>query len=296
MPKMLVAEHRSGLLPLACLLLMTGALRAAEPVRSTATHVSVLQVLFPGLAVAPLPGRRIDKSWHTKGDRHPLAFPDALAREPMYAVTGQYIDDAERCASEDMENETFSQQREVRLRLYRWPVQGNAGEYRAAVVQYAFTGATPAFSCLSIARVVLLEHGPQGWSVRDSRLLETMHHSRLQDVSMLDLTGDGVDELLVDSHTGGAGTVMSNVLVFGVVEGQLHLLVDVPSRLQSGLEGMEQFTQVLDVAETVQQRGERFCFAKTVHAENDKWLDKPRQSRECYVKGTGVEPDRSVAQ
>ena len=118
-------------------------------------------------------------------------------------------------------------------------------------------------------------------------MLETAHHSSLQRSELLDLTGDGVDELVVESDWGGAGTAGSSLQVFDLSHGSFEEVLNTQSRL----EYMDQdvFTQVLDIRGTVRTRGQKFCVSKTTLFEDGKWFKPPRLTYPCYSRGDGID-------
>lgn len=62
-------------------------------------------------------------------------------------------------------------------------------------------------SWLSIGRLSHLARNARKWEVRNEYLLEPLHHTSVQRIELLDLTGDGMDDLVVESNWGGAATV-----------------------------------------------------------------------------------------
>ncbi len=173
---------------------------SAETVDREETRLAALRAIFPGMTIVRTE-KRIDKSWRPDLPKPVLSFADGLRDEAVYRVSGPAANEVERCASENMETEKFSETRLVRFRMFRWPVE----RVHAAVVQYDFEGANPAGSCWSIALVVSLALQGESMRVADRRLLDPMHHSSIQSVRVVEVSGDGMDDLLVESDSGGAG-------------------------------------------------------------------------------------------
>ena len=109
----------------------------------------------------------------------------------------------------------------------------------------------------------------------------------MQGIRLLDLTGDGTDELVIESNFGGAGTVESSLQVFDLSLGRLHEVLDTESRMQYMTD--DWYTQTLDVNRTRERHGQRFCFLKTTLFEKGKELRPPRVTRPCYKRGDGVD-------
>ena len=205
-------------------------------------------------------------------------------------VTGEPVGPSERCAAEDMvksidrKTPALSRVRELRFKVFALPSTHDA----IAVVQYGFTAANPAGSCWSVGRVIRLSLQKTGWQVIQDRVLEEQHHTRLEDIQMIDLDGDELDELVVDMNWGGAPSIVgSSLLTYSLQQGKLEERLRVTSRF-GGEEGA--FEQKLDVAATKASHGERFCFRRTEYAEaHYKLLSKPKISTPCYPKYEGVE-------
>jgi hypothetical protein len=212
-------------------LVSAGALFAAGPITDETLRLQVLGVIFPGMIISPLAGRTID-STRTLQDKHPLVFPDALAAEKVYRVTGLPTIIVEACAAANGPPDRTFMVREVRLQPYPWP----AGEGELlAVLQYRFPDAKPSTNCTSIGLLVHLTGEGTKREVFEQLLLDPERHAGLQSVQMADLTGDGRPEL-----------------------------VAVASRASTRVKGRAQWTQTLDIPRTLDERGKRFCFMKTV--------------------------------
>jgi hypothetical protein len=137
-------------------------------------------------------------------------------------------------------------------------------------------------SCPSIGLLVHLVRKAATWELRDEYLLETVHHHSIQGIEMLDLTGDDIDEPVIESQSGGAGEADSSLQVFDLSHGRFEELLNTNSRLK---DDQEVFTQTLDIGRTLQSHGQRFCFSKTVLFEKGTWFNPPRVSHPCYRRG-----------
>ncbi|WP_321477698.1 hypothetical protein [uncultured Paludibaculum sp.] len=259
--------------------------QSVEPIHDEALRLAVLKAVFPGMRSAVLPGVRIDDSWSQNIRQGALTFPDALAAEAVYQVVGQARNEVERCASEDMLASRFSVTRRVRFKLFGWPTSRPGA--LLAVLQYDFKGAKPAMSCPSVGLLVRLDRTAARWVLRQQYLLGPVHHSSLQSIQLLDLTGDGKEDLVVESDFGGAGTTGSRLQIFDLSHGQFEELLLTFSRFDGMDDGS--FTQVLDAGRTLQSRGQRFCFQRTVLFEHDNSIIPPRVTQPCYPRGDGVD-------
>jgi len=65
-----------------------------------------------------------------------------------------------------------------------------------------------------------LKRTGEHWAVCDQYLLETAHHESLQRAELLDVVGDGVADLVVESSYGSAGMVGSILQVFDLRRGR----------------------------------------------------------------------------
>ena len=231
------------------------------------------------------PVKKFDSSSSAKPKPQEIIFPDALAGEQGYRVVGKATNEIESCASEDIVVGGFSDTRQVRFRLFRWPAEGDSG--LLVVLQYEFLGANHSLACSSIGLLVHLRRNAADWRVTDQYLLNTVHHFSLQRIQLLDLTGDGVDELVIDSDAGGAGTADSSLQVFDLTGGHFEEVLNTMSRMEQ--EDQAGYTQVLDVNRTRQSNGSLFCVTKTTLFEKGKWLSPQRVTRPCYKRGDGVD-------
>ncbi len=242
-------------------------------------RTEVLQAIFPGMDVVATTRHRDDSS---KGQW--MAYPDTFAGDPIYQVNGAAANEIERCASEDMGKGSFSRSREVRVRTFPWP---RTRADLLAVVQYRFIAANPAGACWSIGLLVhLTRRGPRLEAI-ERTLIAPHHHTMFAGLQLVDVTGDGVAELVVEPDSGGAGTRDSTLLMFELSGRRFRQIVETQSRLEYMADDF--YTQVLDVPRSVEQAGRRICFALTQYVRDGKVYSKPRVSQECYPVGTGVD-------
>lgn len=257
----------------------------SQPVSDEALRLAALRSIFPGMLVSPDRSKRIDDSWPEEPNAGGLYFPDALAGESVYAVTGSAINEAESEASKNIITGKFSNTRQLRFKLFRWPKENDAG--LLAVLQYDFPDASPAMSCPSIGLLVHLIRNAEDWVVKEQYLLETVHHHSLQGIRLLDLTGERADDLIIESNAGGAGTVVSDLLIFDLSKGRLDEVLNTESRMQHMTD--DWYTQTLDLSRTRESHGQRFCFSETTLFEAGKAFRPPRVTRPCYKRGDGVD-------
>ncbi len=258
---------------------------AAQAATNEGGRLAALRTIFPAMQVSIDRTEKINDSRPERPHADPRAYPDALAGEEVYRVIGRATNEAEKLASEDMNSPSLSNSRRVRFKLFRWPREGDAG--LLAVLQYDFVGARPAISCPSIGLLVHLVKNAAKWQVRDRFLLETSRHFSLQKIQLLDLTGDGVDALVIESDFGGAGSAGSSLQVFDLSGGSFHELFNGIARLECM--DQEGYTQVLDTKPTLQSQGRQFCVMKTTIFEKGQWFPAPHVTHPCYQRGHGVD-------
>jgi hypothetical protein len=259
----------------------------SQPVSDEALRLIALPTIFPGAQVAIESGKRVKYARQEKPKAGELFFPDAFVDEKVYSVTGGATNEAEMEASRDVVTQRYSNTRHVKIRLFRWPRENGAG--LLAVLQYDFPGANPAMCCLSIGRLVHLVRDAEKWEVRSQYLLESAHHSSLQKCELLDLIGDGVDELVVESDWGGAGTAGSSLQVFDLSHGSFEEVLNTQSRLE--YMDLDRFTQVLNIGRTRQSNGRQVCVSKTTMFEGGKPFEPPRITYPCYNRGYGIDAE-----
>ncbi len=257
------------------------AMADTPPITDENLRMSALHAIFPGMQISVVPGRRIDNPTPKKAGPYELDSPDALAKENVYRVIGKATNEAEKCASNQIITSKPSSTRSVRFQLFHWPE--NMG--LLAILQYAFEDASPSMACPSIGVLVQLTNADGTWKITEWYLLETEHHFSVQAIRMLDLTGAGVDELVVESDFGGAGTWGTNLTVFDLTQGKFDEIFSTTSRISFWTDDL--YKQVLDVPRTIQQRGERFCFTKTTMVEATEAFRPPRITKPCYRSDEG---------
>jgi len=279
--------HRGFLAGLIAAALALSAMGAGtgQPITDEALRLVALRAIFAGMHVSVDEGKLIDNSSPAQPKAGDVVFPDGLAKETVYRVIGEARNAAEKCASEDAFNRKSSTTRRVRFRLFGWPNWGGGG--RLAVLQYDFPGVNPANSCSSIGLLVQLKRTGEHWAVCDQYLLETAHHESLQRAELLDVAGDGVADLVVESNYGSAGMVGSSLRVFDLRRGKFEELIDVDSRSQFWEQSS--YTQVLDTERTRQSGARQFCFTKADLLLAGKPRETPRVTAPCYDIGEGVD-------
>jgi hypothetical protein len=251
------------------------AMADTAPAADESLRVAALRAIFPDMQISLVSGKRIDDSWPEQPRPHELDSPDALAKENIYRVVGAATNEAEKAASDQLITGIPSSTRLVRFQIFPWP--GRTG--LLAVLQYRFEDALPSMSCPSIGLLVHLENAAGRWKVLDRYLLETMHHYTLQTIRMLNLTGNSVDELAIESDFGGVDTWGTNFMIFQL-GAKMELIFETTSQIARKTD--EMFTQVLDIPETIQQHGKEVCFIKTTMIENGNLYAPARISRACY--------------
>lgn len=174
---------------------------AVDLVTNEAIRLQALSTIFPNMSIRVEPNRRIDSSWPLKRTPQTLYLLDALKDEKVYRVQGPAVSDAERCASENMQTEKMTDVREVRFQLYN--LSGVGASKFVAVIQYVLSDASPAGACWSIGKFFLFSFQNKRLRVLDQYEVETTHHTSIQSIGFLDLKGDGVEELVVESNWGG---------------------------------------------------------------------------------------------
>jgi hypothetical protein len=249
----------------------------------------ILQAVFPAMEVVATTRHRSDLKPSSS-----LHYTDAFANEPIYQVNGLAINEVERCASEDLSKRRFSESwfsksREVQLQIFPWP---RTRADLAAVVQYRFIGASPAGSCWSIGLVLHISRRGQSFEVLERQLMEPMHHSLFATVRLVDLNGDGVEELVVEPDAGGVGSYGTSMLIFDLSGRRLRPILETQSRLEYMTS--DRYLQELDVERTLAQEGQSVCFELTVFAKDEKIYSKPHVSHECYPMGTGVDEKQAA--
>jgi hypothetical protein len=258
----------------AFLLFTAIALADTAPIADESLRLNALRAIFPGMQISLLEGKRINDSWPEQPKPAELDSPDAFARENIYRVIGQPINEAENQASSQLMTGKTSTTRLIRFQIFPWPNSKNL----LAVLQYKFEDALPPMACPTLGLLVQLENLKGKWEVRDQYLLETMYHFSLKTVRMLNLTGNG-DQLIIESDFGGADTWGTNFLVFDLAA-RLERVFETTSQISYATS--DRFTEDFDVAETIRQGGTEFCFTKNTMFENGVLYNPTQVSKVCY--------------
>jgi len=249
------------------------------PIATPEVRDSALRAIFPGLEIAATTRHRDDS-----GRDQWMGQPDAFGRETVYLVNGPAANEEERCASEDMLKKRFSSTREVRFQVFAWP---GVPQDALAVVQYSFIDSVPAGACWSIGLLAHLTRQGAGWEVAERRLLPGHRHSRISGARMVDVTGDAVDDLVVEPDAGGAGTWGTWMLVYDLKQRTLRPILNIPSRMEEATDNY--FSEFLDLYGSRGKAGKAVCFRLTVWVKDGKIYPAPRVSFHCVPAGTGVD-------
>jgi hypothetical protein len=256
------------------------------PVADESLRMAALRAIFPGMQISLLEGKRIDDSWPEQPRPAELDSPDALAKENVYRAIGQPTNEAEKQASAPTLSGNPSSTRLIRFQIFHWPDSTGL----LAVLQYKFEDATPAMACPSIGLLVQLANVKGTWEVRDRYLLETMHHFSLKTIRMLNLSGEGADQLAIESDFGGAETWGTNMLIFNL-GARLERAFETTSQISYQTNDL--FIQVLDVPETIKRHAQEFCFTKTITFEDGVLYKPARVSKVCYKPGDELDSKES---
>jgi hypothetical protein len=256
------------------------------PLTDESVRLTAIRAIFPGMQISVLEGKRIDDSWPEQPRPAELNGPDALAKESVYRIIGRPTNEAEKQASAPTLSGNPTTTRLVRFQIFHWPESTGL----LAVLQYKFEDAIPSLACPSLGLLVQLANVNGSWEVRDRYLLETMHHFSLKTIRMLNLSGEGADQLAIESDFGGDETWGTNILIFSL-GARLERIFETTSQISYQTNDL--FTQVLDVPETINRHAQEFCFTKTTTFEDGVLFKPVRISKVCYKPGEDAEAKES---
>lgn len=264
-----------------------GAATSPPPITDESLRMEALAAVFPGAMITIAVDRALDLTHRSLEVSRTVIFPDALAKEKIYRVTSAPANEIERCAAAGKP----IGQREVRFRLHGWPGR-NVSEL-LGVFQYAFTGREPDWSCASVGLIVRLVRNGEKLEVAERFLLDAQKHESLQNVQLVDLTGDGSAELIVESEVGDPHRIGSTILIFDLSQSRLEEIMEQVSRLHAKAPVAELYKQELDISRSQRMKGEQFCFTRTVYREDGAWFPNPKVTKPCYARGRGVNEEEN---
>jgi len=253
----------------------------AELVTDEKTRLQVLRLMFPDARISESPIRSWDASYTAKWAQE-LPLIDALRDEKLYDVLGPIAKDEEDAATDVAELIT-SNERTVRLRLYRWQTE-NSRPFLVGTLNYAFRNVQPAQCCRAIGKLLLLSD--DGKAILDSISRMPQDFTMFTSIRFANLNGDRSEALMVSADFSGPMTVGINTLILGVHHEKFRPLFWTTTAVKSDLE-QKMFTMALDEKRTFLARGQRYCFVKTTYIEKGKTLRPPLTSRVSYPVGNG---------
>jgi len=256
-----------------------------EPIADEGLRGEILAAVFPGAKVSVQEEKVLNDSYWNGPKGAEILYPDVLKTEKVYRVVAPPRDHAEECAAESVITMKHSQTREVRFRVWGWPSRANDS---VAVVQYRFLPAQSSAACESIVRAVHVTRREGSLHVTEALDFEMTGHIAVQRAELIELSGDGVPQLIVETDAGGGGVRESRLAVIDLASGKFEKWLNVLSRSRLWNEPDEEFTQVLDVERTRASHGTQFCFTRTLFAEKGTWLHPSRRSDRCYSKSGAV--------
>jgi hypothetical protein len=261
-------------------------LAASGPIADESVRMQALGTIFHGMSISVVEGQSIDDSWHPYGGRDNLDFPDALKAERVYQIVGNAVSETERCTAGDVLSRKLSTVRELRFQVYPWP-GNNSPTDLLAILQYRFKSVNPPGACTSIGRLVRVTKSTSVWKVGAEFLFDTTHHTAIQSIRLIDLSSDGVEELLVESDSSGGGYVGSALTILDVTAGRFRPLIRVAAQasgeVDTGDAHLEyEYKQTIDIPRTIREHGRMFCFTKSTYAEQGKRFATPLTSGPCY--------------
>jgi len=260
-----------------------------EEVTDERLRMEILRVAFPEATVSPMDTSSpwFDKRWHSIG------VEDGLLGEKEYQVTAP-LDDEEEGWAQDVVNGKKSDTRLLRLKVSR---VRSPGDHRyIAFTQYRFPAITPPMCCIYFGRVYLVTKTSAGWKSIHTGESLIYRGKAVGAVGLVDLTGDGIEEVLFEGeYTGVAprGSVRGmNMKVFDISGHTFRTLLEAQTaRLEA--DGND-YRRILDLIRTRQAHAREFFFVKTTYGRKGRRLPKPAVEHE--VLPGSVFPARPAAE
>jgi len=266
---------RLGTEILALWLLLLCSAHGAELVTDEAMRLGVLRLVFPKATISISPARSNPPEGRFSGELEPLSgsFQDAFADEQEYDVVAPPDEQEEPAASITLDRS--SDERRVRLLLYRWrPADGGQASL-VAVLHYVFVDANPSRCCRALGKVMLLSASGERVEAKVTEMPNAF--TRFTSVRFLDPGRPNPEDLLVSVDFSGAGVVGVNTAILGLTNQRITPLGWLTTAVYDGLEkeNEEMYVMTLDEQKTRLSKGKRFWFVKKSYIEKGKKLPAP---------------------
>ncbi len=264
---------------------------AAQLVADQPTNLQVLRLVFPKMRISVLPKPPAEKaSPVTDPLQRVIAFEkNGLEQATEYDVVGPVAKDEEGSAG-DITNprRPVSEDRKVRMEIYRWSTGPNGGRFLVAVLSYEFLNANPPRCCRGLGKIVLLPDNAD-------RVLDTIDKmpyafTMFTSVQFLKVGGTGGEKLMIGADFSGVGTIGINSAVFDVSHQKLTPQLSLTTMVlaEADLDALDIYTMTLDEPRTLLADGKRFVFTKKTYASGKQVLTMPRTETVSYPVGAEV--------
>jgi hypothetical protein len=266
---------------------------AAQLVADEPTNLQVLRLIFPNMRISVLPKPPAEKaSPVTDPFQRVIALvKNGLEHGIEYDVVGPVAKDEEDSADDITDpKRTPSNERKVRMEVYRWSAGPSGGRFLVAVLSYKFLNANPPRCCNGLGKIVLL-------SDNADRVLDTIDKmpyafTMFTSVQFLKIGGTEAEKLMIGADFSGVGTIGINSAVFDVVKEKLNPLLSLTTMVlaEADIEELDIRTLEVDERRTLAD-GKHFFFVEKTYASGKQILTIPRTETVSFPVGTGVPLD-----
>jgi hypothetical protein len=287
-----LSRYTTGLGVLGYVFLGGAACNAAQLVTDEATNLKVLRLIFPGMRTSVVSKRKSEKPWPVTDPlgRVIALVKDGLERGKDFTVVGPVSKEEEGPASDLRDYQHRSDQRYVRMEVFRW--SSSTGEpFLVAVLNYTFRNANPPRCCRALGRIVLLSN--DAGRVLDSFDKVPYAFTMFTSLQFLNVNISGSEKLMIGADFSGAGTVGINSAVFEVSHEKLNPVLSVTTMVlsEADVEDSDIHTLTLDEQRTLLTNGKEFFFVKKTYASGKQVFQTPRIETISFPVATGIPVD-----
>jgi hypothetical protein len=266
---------------------------AAQLVTDEATNLQVLRLVFPGMRVSVLAKRQDEKPSPVTDPmgRIIAVVSDGLERGREFSTIGPVSKEERGPASDLGDYQHMSNQRYVRMEVFRWRASTDGQPFLLAVLSYTFRNSNPPLCCRALGKIVLLSNNAN--RVLDSFNKVPNAFTMFTSLDFIKVSGTGYEKLMIGVDFSGVGTIGINSAIFEVSQRKLRPLLSLTTMVlnEADIEALDIRTLKFDEHRTFLANGKEFFFLQRTYATGKQVLATPSTETIALPVGTGVPID-----